>query len=130
MTTSLLDYKQCSRCLLTKSLDDFYRHKGGVSGRHSYCKKCYLAWQTDKYVGVLKKSKTWIEKQKRRQGNKCMLCKKDFDQTADVDHCHVTGKYRSILCRKCNGGLGQFNDDPELLRRAANYIEFYRRKHS
>jgi hypothetical protein len=43
-----------------------------------------------------------------------------------VDHDHVTGKTRSFLCGHCNKGLGHFADDPDLLRRAADYIERHR----
>ena len=43
-----------------------------------------------------------------------------------ADHCHATGVIRGFLCRACNVGLGHFKDDPELMRRAAEYIERYR----
>ena len=43
-----------------------------------------------------------------------------------VDHCHSSGAVRRLLCHNCNRGLGLFQDDPEVLRRAAMYIEAYR----
>ncbi|MGH2785637.1 MAG: endonuclease domain-containing protein [Actinomycetota bacterium] len=40
-----------------------------------------------------------------------------------MDHNHETGKVRGILCFGCNGGLGQFLDNIESLRRAIEYVE-------
>lgn len=42
-----------------------------------------------------------------------------------VDHCHTSKKVRALLCAKCNKALGAFNDSPELLRKAAAYIESF-----
>lgn len=42
-----------------------------------------------------------------------------------VDHCHETGKVRSLLCSKCNQAIGLLNDNSKLLDKAASYL----RKH-
>lgn len=40
-----------------------------------------------------------------------------------IDHCHVTGAVRGLLCNGCNTALGKANDDPHLLRAMADYLE-------
>ena len=42
-----------------------------------------------------------------------------------VDHCHMTGKVRALLCAKCNKAIGLMKDQPELLRQAAEYLELH-----
>lgn len=39
-----------------------------------------------------------------------------------VDHDHVSGVVRGLLCFPCNKGLGMFKDNPEALMRAALYL--------
>lgn len=59
-----------------------------------------------------------------RQNHACALCFRSEDVVSlGIDHSHQTGKVRGLLCRVCNAALGQFQDDPALLRRAAIYIE-------
>lgn len=61
-----------------------------------------------------------IEALMTMQGGRCALCR--VSDADSVDHCHVTGRIRSMLCRACNAGLGMFGDDPKLLRAAAAYL--------
>ncbi|SFN89800.1 Recombination endonuclease VII [Geodermatophilus obscurus] len=58
------------------------------------------------------------------QGGLCAICVKA--PAEHVDHCHETGRVRALLCSNCNGGLGQFKDDPVVLRAAAEYVLRYR----
>ena len=60
-----------------------------------------------------------------RQRGACAICRKQPEQRLCVDHCHVTKKVRRLLCRRCNLGIGYFNDDPRLLRLAVAYLEAF-----
>ncbi|SNR50922.1 Recombination endonuclease VII [Blastococcus mobilis] len=57
------------------------------------------------------------------QAGFCAICK--TAPAVHVDHDHATGAVRALLCFNCNGGLGQFRDDPQLLHAAAYYVQFH-----
>lgn len=64
------------------------------------------------------------------QGGGCALCgRRPEDQAAryksflHVDHDHATGRVRGLLCAEHNLLLGRFDDNPALLRQAAEYLE-------
>src|SRR5262245_28185604 len=60
-----------------------------------------------------------------RQGGVCAICKKKPDEGKSlcVDHCHVTGMVRGLLCHKCNSVLAFGNDDLDILRAAIAYLQ-------
>lgn len=62
------------------------------------------------------------------QGGVCAICEclPRGDVAFHVDHDHGVGGIRGLLCFRCNGALGDFEDDPELLRRGAEYLTSYR----
>ena len=59
------------------------------------------------------------------QGGLCMICKDAplEGKPLHIDHDHITGKVRSLLCMKCNNGLGLFQDSPEILFVAYEYLK-------
>lgn len=65
-----------------------------------------------------------------RQNGVCAIClKEDANKALSVDHDHRRRLLRDLLCDTCNRGLGHFRDDPALMRRGADYLDFWRRCH-
>lgn len=68
----------------------------------------------------------WIEEMKSATKNRCWVCF-EFEpvpkRSLAVDHCHSTHIVRGLLCSRCNQVIGRMNDDPNLLRRMALYLE-------
>lgn len=40
-----------------------------------------------------------------------------------IDHNHITGKVRGVLCSRCNSALGLLGDSKEVILKLASYIE-------
>lgn len=59
------------------------------------------------------------------QGGACAICLKPCPsgKSLAVDHDHTTGAVRALLCIKCNQGIGQFDDNPQLLQAAIRYLK-------
>lgn len=54
----------------------------------------------------------------------CKICNQSCSSgyKLSVDHCHLTGEIRGLLCLRCNKGLGYFKDNPEFLSKAIKYL--------
>ncbi|MFG2246461.1 endonuclease VII domain-containing protein [Spirillospora sp. NPDC048823] len=125
--------KYCPRCETVKPVAEFGRNRSEESGITGYCRTCYNVIKRENrernhgsernYLLKLRYGVT--EEQVRRmiaeQGGICVICLRA--EPKHVDHDHMTGLVRRVLCFRCNGGLGQFEDDPERLRLAAEYLE-------
>lgn len=62
------------------------------------------------------------------QDGRCKLCMDLIsfkDRTARVDHCHVSGNTRGVLCNKCNLSMWGV-DDAEWLAKAIAYRDRFR----
>ena len=132
-------------------LTNFYKNVTGKDGLMSQCKNCkckatYKWNKANKHLHTEYK-KRWKMKNpikdrfahlKRRYGitgddylkmqakqdNKCAICSLEPENIGlAVDHNHVTGKVRGLLCYTCNTGLGAFKDNVNFLKNAISYLE-------
>jgi hypothetical protein len=74
-----------------------------------------------------------VDAMSARQNGLCAICRRRPRKPRNVlfvDHSHLTHMLRSLLCLGCNSGLGNFGDDPALLRAAADYAEHWQRIHA
>lgn len=64
------------------------------------------------------------EKMFKDQNGLCAICfgTSVVKRRLCVDHNHITGKVRGLLCDRCNFGLGHFNESEKLLLKAIDYI--------
>jgi hypothetical protein len=67
-----------------------------------------------------------LKRLEENQTGRCAICggEPKFPRVRlCVDHDHATGQFRGLLCGHCNTALGLFKDNPETLRKAAEYLE-------
>ena len=60
------------------------------------------------------------------QEGKCRICGRHqsvLNKRLGVDHDHVTGKIRGLLCNNCNLILGHANDNVHILTEAIKYLQ-------
>jgi len=67
------------------------------------------------------------ERMRSGQRDTCAIClvherRGSRNKNLCVDHDHVTGKVRGLLCSGCNSALGHMNENPAWLMRAIQYL--------
>lgn len=64
------------------------------------------------------------------QLNKCAICLRsasEFKKRLAVDHCHATGKIRSLLCPNCNQMIGCSKEKISNLKSALKYLQKFKK---
>jgi len=127
--------KKCTKCRKEKPLTAFHIDRRTRDGRSCKCKKCKLMHKRAVYHkpggrnAHLKRtygiSEEQYEKLVAEQASKCAVCgrKADVCGRLVVDHDHITGAIRALLCDRCNRAAGAAGDDPKLLQKLAQYLE-------
>ena len=135
-----IQIKQCRMCNHKKPTTEFYasKHKKrSRDGFQAYCKSCSLM-NNRSHIRKAKYDLTDDEYRRilEHQDGVCAICrraeiaftnKSDRVRSMAIDHDHETGNVRGLLCTKCNTGLGAFEDDPDLLLAAIEYVKWHSR---
>jgi len=133
-----MDTRLCCKCNKDKPLTEFNKNSKGKFGLHSRCKSCSSIQGKEIYKRLGKNnylnstygiSEQDLIQMHKDQNGKCVICyipiniSERTKRSACVDHDHVTGKVRGLLCTHCNKGLGMFKDNVENLRFAIEYLQ-------
>ncbi|ULR55897.1 endonuclease VII domain-containing protein [Streptomyces deccanensis] len=115
-------HKRCPQCAEIKPHSEWERNKTSADGWASYCRTCRaernrISYFKRKYGLTPAELDTMVGE----QHGICCICL--AAPAEHVDHCHETGRVRGVLCFSCNAALGQFKDRPDVIRRAATYVE-------
>lgn len=137
----MLSTKKCIGCGDTFDISNFY-------SKQSRCKKCHKA-KTKQYAKdnphIVAKCRTKEHNRKYnllkykltpenydelydKQQGKCLVCGKHqslFKRRLVVDHNHMTGKVRGLLCNTCNCALGYVKESVEVLEGLIKYVKTY-----
>jgi hypothetical protein len=114
--------KRCVRCGVIRPLARFEPRRrtcrdcvnASNRGRRRYSPEGHRRWT----YGI---GEEQYEVRLASQGGRCPICEQVLTRPV-VDHDHVTGEVRGLLCGPCNRGLGHLQDDPCLCERAALYL--------
>jgi hypothetical protein len=88
------------------------------SGSTAMCSRHFNVWNKYRLDPV------WFDEMHEEAGGICPTCLRDVgEQGLVVDHDHVTGKVRGLLCHDCNLSLGKMQDNADAIRRLADYLE-------
>lgn len=137
----------CLTCKEVKPETEFYYHKGRNPGRNNRvgnCKECekirhktsyhkHKHKHKDRQNAASRLRKTGFtpelfNQRLKEQNGICAICgatEPGGQGNWQADHCHTTKTTRGLLCWHCNVALGLMKDNPERLRKAAEYIEKY-----
>lgn len=128
----------CTKCGIDKPLSEFGINRRLESGPvyKSACRRCLA---DDNYPKMRRKTFEMqygitleeYEERHRDQGGVCATCGRPEWVTARggkvrllcVDHDHVTGKVRGLLCSNCNRAVGLLNDDVDLMKKVIYYLQ-------
>lgn len=133
-------------------VQEFDMTQTGDRFENKICDRCYKFLNTEKYFennrlkngDVITKRPSFRSCRKQKNGKNisaeerqlwerpkdyslftCPICRKTTIVKITkvvLDHNHHTGKVRGWLCESCNTGIGRFDDNPDLVERAKEWL--------
>ena len=114
----------CKKCNKSKPESSFYKKDKKTGRLDSTCKACRISEHREKNLGVTEKDYWNMYTQ---QNGRCGICSRRLYskryKAFCVDHDHTTGFIRGLLCHNCNRAIGMLQDDPAILKKAAEWVE-------
>lgn len=111
--------KTCTKCHETKDYSGFHKQPTCKDGYNTHCKVCYNT--ATRNAKILQRYGITAKEADKLKTKGCELC--GSTHQLHIDHNHLTGDVRGVLCTNCNRGIGHLMDSPDLLRKAAQYLE-------
>ena len=119
--------KWCARCQEFRPVGSFPPRKDNGK-QAAYCRPCQRSYNRERRMKITF-GVEWddYERMLACQEGRCAICRRLPRKFAlAIDHDHSTGEIRGLLCYRCNHKLlGSADDDPAILRRAADYLESF-----
>lgn len=133
--------KVCTKCGQEKSLENFHKNISHPTGYHVHCKTCRSEFSRKHVSRLSKESRRYalqrkfgISEEKYNdllidQNSCCAICQRhqsNLSRKLAVDHNHLTGQVRGLLCPNCNTGIGNLRDNTEMLEKAIKYLNSWK----
>jgi hypothetical protein len=135
--------KRCPKCERSLPYSAFSKQTKSRDGLSVHCRECHsqywnayqeIAKPMQRTYHLRRSYKDFSEADYQAlfelQKGLCAACghpstTKHYGKTAPlaVDHDHITGEVRGLLCIACNRALGYLNDSPERIKGLLRYIE-------
>lgn len=135
--------KTCFQCGAEKDIEEFGQRAISLDGHDGTCKECKRVYRKKHYQGQEEKKRIWFlrrnyditieqyESMLVAQGGVCAICRQPETHRdwrsgkvmwLAVDHDHLTGVIRGLLCNRCNSAIGYLDEQPERLVNAMEYL--------
>lgn len=113
--------KKCTTCEEWVPITDYYRNGSQPTGLESRCSYCSRSAISNRRHGQ-KGFKITKSEYDRLDIGWCHICG-DENKKLHIDHDHLTGQVRGLLCFDCNTGIGKLQHDKSILLAAVIYLD-------